>query len=584
MSRFARFPLFLFVLVILCAPAWAAIDERIMLPMTDGVRLDTRVARPDTGSWPVVLYRTPYYELDGSDVSGYVNNNACAVLQNCRGRFNSEGENLPFIADGWGEHKDGLDTVNWILLQSWCDGKICTVGGSARGITQNMLAGADPPGICAQYISAATANMYFGTVTIGGAFRYEMVHNWLVGQGFDPSALQMFVEHSSYDSFWEGFNMTARQYLRNYAVMNEGGWYDCFQQANIDNFVTIRQSGGPIAKEHAKLVISATNHGGTQTGAFHFPPSALGVPSQYSQTQMLAHYIKDVNNGFENLPRVAYYMMGDLATPGAPGNEWRYADDWPVPATNASFYLHSDETLSTAPPGKDGFSITYAYDPTNPVPTVGGANLTIEKGNYDQRTVESLPDVILFETDPLPVPVEVTGRIWVYLYASSDALDTDFTAKLTDVYPDGTSVIICDGIRRARFRDSYTDPQPMTPGDIYRFEIDLWSTANVFNEGHQIRVAISSSNYPRFEPNPNTGAVFMLEDPNMVVANNTLYMDSVHPSAIVLPLTGPDSNHNGIPDILDQSPPNPEGVPVFGSAVAALFILLLARRRLGAAA
>jgi len=544
--------------VCLVTGAWGYVEQRLMLPMSDGVRLDTHVVRPDgAGPWPAMLYRTPYYELDDPGVFAAVSINYAVVAQNARGRFASEGENKAFFADGWTGHADGLDTVNWILIQPWCNGKICTYGGSARGITQNLLAGANPPNLYAQYIIKAGANMYDGVVYFGGAFRYEMVTNWLTGNAYDPASLNEFVAHPSYDTFWAGYDMTARQNLRNYPVVNISGWYDCFQQCNIDNFTSIREHGGPLARDQAKLVITMSTHGGND-GALPFPANAQNAPPQYAPERMMDHYLKDVANGFDTLPRVAYYMMGDLENLAAPGNEWRYADDWPVPAVETPVYFRSNHTLSLAPPDSAEPPISYDYDPENPVPTLGGANLTIARGNHDQRPVESRPDVVLFDSGPLSVPVEVTGRIWAYLYVSSDALDTDFTAKLTDVYLDGKSILICDGIRRARYRNSQTTPQLMTPDTIYQIPIDLWSTAATFDRGHHVRVTISSSNSPRFAPNPNTGGPFILDDPTTQVAHNTIYVDSHHTSHIMLPLTGPDSDSDNVFDILDPFPDNPD--------------------------
>lgn len=557
-----RLPLCISLLLFLLALPAAAASSRIMLPMSDGVRLDTRVVTPlGGGPWPTILYRTPYDELDDDGLLSWRSRGYALVMQNTRGRYASEGEASLFGDDGWCLHQDGLDTVIWMLAQSWCNGRIGTLGDSARGITQNMLAGANPPGIYAQWVSHASANLYDGSVYYGGQFRQSKVLNWVQGSGYSEAALLPFVEHPSYDAFWEQYDVTTRQHLRDYPVVNQAGWYDTFLQSNIDNFVTIREFGGPVAREHSMLVVQLDAHG-SNSGAIPWPSIAQNPPQGYTQTALMARYLKDDENGFEALPRVAYYMMGDLEDAQAPGNEWRYAEDWPVPALERRVYFHGDGALSLRLPPEDAAPLSFSYDPADPVPTLGGANLSLPRGNHDQRPVESRDDVLLFDSGPLPAPVEVTGRLWVNLYASSDRIDTDFSAKLTDVYPDGRSILICDGIRRAAYRDSLAAPEFMTPGEVYAIPIDLWSTAITFAAGHHIRIAVSSSNYPRFAANPNTGEDYALDGPSAVlVSENTVYADRDRPSHIVLPITGPDSDGDGVFDLFDPDAAGPPEDP-----------------------
>ena len=250
--------------------------------------------------------------------------------------------------------------------------------------------------------------------------------------------------------------------------------------------------------------------------------------------RFFAHWLKDEKNGVPDDKPVHYYVMGDPEDPKAPGNFWRAADNWPPPSKPTHFYFHLDGSLARALPTEDG-NRTYKYDPHDPVPTVGGQNLNIPKGPMDQRKVESRPDVLLFTTDTLPEPIEVTGRIRARLYIESDCPDTDFTVKLTDVYPDGRSMLVTDGILRARFREGFTNEVFMEPGKVYELTVDLWSTSIIFNRGHKIRVAISSSNDPRFDPNPNTGKPFRA-DKETRVATNTLHLSRKHPSHVILPM------------------------------------------------
>lgn len=242
--------------------------------------------------------------------------------------------------------------------------------------------------------------------------------------------------------------------------------------------------------------------------------------------------MKKGGEGLDEIPVVQYFVMSD---PDTSGNVWKTADDWPVPAKTTPFYFIPDGTLSPQPSEETDASLSYKYDPKNPAPTIGGANLIISKGPKDQRPVEKRPDVLLFTSEELKNPMEITGDVRVKLWASSTAKDTDFTAKLCDVYPDGRSIIVVDGIIRARHRNSMAKSELMKPGKIYEFNIDLWPTSLVVSSGHRIRVAISSSNSPRFEPNPNTGKPSGMDD-GAKVATNTIYLNAKHPSHILLPV------------------------------------------------
>jgi putative CocE/NonD family hydrolase len=227
--------------------------------------------------------------------------------------------------------------------------------------------------------------------------------------------------------------------------------------------------------------------------------------------------------------------MGDPTDPKGPGNLWRHADDWPPPAKPAAFYFHPDRTLVRGRPPEGEGRQTYAYDPKDPVPTIGGQELGVPLGPMDQRRVEARPDVLLFSTGELKEPVEVTGRITAKLFVSSDCRDTDFAVKLCDVYPDGRSMLVTDGILRARYHNSFETESLLEPGRVYELDVDLWSTSLVFNAGHRIRVAVSSSNSPRFEANPNTGRPFRA-DKETRVAKNTVHLSAKYPSRIVLPV------------------------------------------------
>jgi predicted acyl esterase len=523
--------------------------DTFMIPMRDGVELATHVYLPTKGEgpWPVLLIRTPYGNDPKSELNiarlSYTDDYAL-VFQDVRGCFDSKGEYHPFYDDGWGENQDGYDTVKWIGDQSWCNGKIGTAGISANGIVQHLLAGTTPPGLSCQFILAASTDFYSQIFYHGGVLQYSDALGWL--EYLNASYwLDTLKEHLTYDSFWELFNVEAKTENINVPAYHIGGWYDIMLKGTINGFVTRQADGAEGAKGNQKLIIGPWTHLGlnynyagipqVKQGELTYPLNSILDWSKISKNWN-NYWLKGEDTGIMDEPPVLYYVMGDTSNPIAPGNEWREAETWPpFDLIPTPYYLHSGVILSPDNPGDDGASSTYSFDPENPVPTQGGANLFISAGPYDQRSVEDRDDVILFTTSILEQPLEVTGDVKVILYISSDVLDTDFTAKLIDVYPDGRSMLVTDGIIRTRYRNSITTPELMTSGTVYRIEIDLWATSIIFSKGHRIRLVISSSNYPRFDVNPNTGGD-PFDKETMTVANNTIYYNKTYPSHILLPI------------------------------------------------
>lgn len=458
------------------------------------------------------------------------------AIQDMRGRFDSEGKATVFFTDGWGELQDGYDTIEWLASQSWCDGKVGTFGGSALGITQYLAAGASPPHLVCGHAGVAPGDLYKYAVYPGGVFRKADIENWLQTNRFSQDNLDLILSHPDYDSLWEQAAVINRPEKVNIPIFHHGGWYDIFQQGTIDAFLALQERGGPGARGQQHLLIGPWTHGRSrQAGEIRFPPKAFTPPQVDNPMPWFDRWLNGKANGADKWPAVTYYVMGDVDDPSAPGNEWRTSEVWPVPSQPTEWYFHKDGTLSSEPASETEAGLSYKYDPANPVPTRGGTNLRLPGGPMDQRPVENRPDVLLFTSDVLTQPMEVTGRITAHLWISSTAPDTDFTAKLTDVYPDGRSMLLCDGIIRASHRESLARRDPLEPGKVYEVTVDLWSTSIVFNKGHRIRVAVSSSNSPRFEPNPNTGAAHM-KDGAPQIATNTLFLDAAHPSHILLPV------------------------------------------------
>ncbi len=530
------------------APATMVADERaetgrtltVGVPMRDGTKLATDVyLPPGDGPWPAVLYRTPYGRVKQGGAQNTAGLNAAGlvvVIQDSRGRFDSEGANLPFLFDGWGEQQDGYDTIEWIAAQPWSNGKVGTSGGSAGGITQLLTAPAAPPHLVCQSIGVAFGDMYRYCVYPGGVFRKSLLEGWLKGHEFDPKMLAMCLDHESDDDFWRALRADEQAGRVTVPGSFSGGWYDVFSQGTVDAFVARQTRGGDGARGRQKLLMGPWPHGRRrEVGELVFPENALRPPRGTAADAWAQHWLRGIDRGLDKTPAVTWYVMGACGEDGAPGNQWRTADAWPVPCTPTDWCLQPDGGLTPTPPPAGGQARSFRHDPANPVPTRGGNNLLLPAGPMDQRPIESRADVLTFSSAPLDEPLEITGRVTARLWVSSTAVDTDLMVRLTDVYPDGRSMLVLDGARRLRYRHGFTRPEPLTPGQAYEVEVDLWSTSLIVNRGHRLRVVISSSNYPRFEVSRNNGAPYRSDQP-AVVATNTIYLDRDHPSRLVLPV------------------------------------------------
>lgn len=514
-----------------------ASSETLMVPMKDGTKLATDWTLPASGgpAFPVVLIRTVYNKSQGTMVAPLFNSLGMAlVIQDTRGRFASEGKDMVFADDGWGEHQDGAETVAWVKQQPWCNGKIGTWGMSALGITQVRMAPVTKD-LAAQTIIVASSNLYSQTSYQGGVFLKSLAEKWIQGQKSDW-VIDIWKSHPTYDAYWQEFNAEDQAARITAPAVHVGGWFDIFQQGTINSFTTRQYHGGEGAKGNQKLIIGPWTHGAARdVGDLKLCDNFLAMDFNKYTMRFLQYWLMGDQNGIMAEPAVNYYTLGDVVEDNAPGNEWRTATDWPpFPTKATSYYLVEGGALASVPSEKKG-SMTYTYDPKDPCPSKGGQNLTIPAGPFDQSAVSNRPDVLRFATEPLDAALEITGDVQVVLYVSSDAPDTDFTAKFVDIYPDGKEILMLDSIRRLKFHNGFDKAEPVTPGDIAKLDIDLWSISLIVNKGHRIGVQVSSSNYPRFEKNPNTGDDFPKED-SLRAAKNTVYMDKDHPSAIVLPV------------------------------------------------
>lgn len=521
-----------------------------MIQMRDGVNLATDVYL-SPGSFgtpkPVILIRTPYGK-NGMDVYRmfYSTQDYHLVIQDLRGTHDSEGGDKFLLFSK--SYQDGVDTLDWILDQSWCNGKIASAGPSALCINQYFYAGMAPEGLVAQQLWFGTPEL-FDHAIYQGSYHKSLVETWIEGVAPENFQYQIDKVFSLIPKNEVMYNSTSLSIpigpsYSNVSVagIHVGGWYDHFLQGTIDGYIGYDDYGAATALGKQKLIMGPWTHvnlfGSTKQGELIYPSNSIGFDLAFSWEQDVFDYALRGNPTNWDSARVAYYLMGDVDTPSDDWNYWRYAYDWPLDYVNDKWYFTSTRSLINGSLPSINENFTYSYDPRNPVPNRGGQNEPFDlEGPMDQRSIENRADVLIFETAELSEAVEIVGRIWGNLFVTSNCTDTDFTVKLTDVYPDGRSMLITDGSLTVRSRYNYTTDVFMTGDqkDVYELLVDCWSTAYCFAPEHKIRVAISSSNYARFAANPNTGAPLANNYLKYNIANNTLLTGPDYPSCIILP-------------------------------------------------
>ena len=506
--------------------------------MRDTVKLSTDVYLPaGAGPWPVVLIRTPYNNSNEANYAQQeVASGTAVVVQDMRGRYESEGLNVPFAGMGWGAQPDDLDTCSWITQQWWCNGKIGTTGGSMLGITQNLAAPLKPPGLVCQFIGVATASIFHQFVYQGGALREEQILGWIDTAHWSAQTLELIRQHPEYDDYWQAFNIAERISDSDTPALHYGGWFDTFVQGTIDSYMLRSTQGAPGSRDEQWLVIGPWTHAGMnklECGEVTWPAGAAYAPG-ISYEMLMDHYLTGADTGLPSAPKVTYYLMGAVGETGGYGNYWKTADSWPVPAVEEKLYLHQDNSLSYAPPQAEP-ELSVPFDPADPSPTKGGRNLIIAAGMYDQREVEARQDIALFTSHELQYGMEVTGRVTCKLYVATDAPSADVAVRLCDIYPDGRSMLIADGLLRLSYREDGEHLTPVTPGEVYAVTVDLWSTAYVFNPGHRIRLSLAGGNWPRWERNPGTGEAWTSVAASRQQAN-TYYFSPQRQSYLSLPV------------------------------------------------
>jgi predicted acyl esterase len=530
-----------------------AVEE--IATLRDGTKLAGNVFKPaGTGPWPVVMTRTPYlkdgridkeHDPDGSKMreglvkqaKHYTDAGFVFVYQDVRGKGRSQG----FYAAFENDVEDGYDSVEWAAKQPWSNGKIGLSGGSAMGITSNDAAMAAPPHLKAAYVVVAPYDLLQNSY-IGGVLKEKDVLGWSKGQGVSDDVLDRQRERVSDDIFWNRSAMSINRKYIQIPIFNVGGWYDIFNHGNISNFEYLQNQGAKGARGNQKLMMGPFGHGNL-SGNLEYPGfDRLSLASD-QEIRWFDYWLKGIDNGIMAEPPVSYFMMSS-AEKGAisPKNRMLTAANWPPAYREVRYYLTPDKTLAAKAPSGEGVKASYMDDPANPVPTVGGANLTFERGPMDQRAIPARQDYLRFQTPALDRDVIISGPVKVELYGATDGPDTDFMAKLVDVYPDGYEALVLDAPIRTRYRHGRMpdDIRMMTPNAPEELDIDLWSTAITFEKGHRIALHITSSNSPRFEVNGNNGAAPGDHRAAPRVATNSVYMDATHPSALVLPVVYPD--------------------------------------------
>lgn len=570
-------------------------EPDVPLMLRDGTITYADVYRPDkSGRFPALIKRTPYDKSMPASKTGLLDAIWCAghgyavVIQDIRGRFSSEGEFYAFVD----EIEDGYDSVEWTAAQSWCNGKVGMFGSSYVGAAQWLAASAKPPSLRCIVPGVTASDFHDGWTWRGGAFELGFNLHWALGSlaaaNWDNLSNRLFLsprqnevlleahdnimagykflpmreipelegglapyyydwlDHPEYDDYWRCINIEEFHSKIEVPSFNIGGWYDIFLRGTLRNFSRMRDLGATgESRRGQQLIIGPWIHSDpflSVSGEVDFGTRASSV-AQNLQGRILRFcdfWLKGEDNGVAEDRPVRIFVMGE--------NVWRAEDEWPLSRSEPKlYYLHSggkantlsgDGWMSLDPPASEAPDV-YVYNPIDPVPTRGGslngAPGIMTAGAFDQRSVERRPDVLMYTTPPLEQYMEVTGPIAVTLYASTSARDTDFTAKLVDVSPDGRAVNLTDGIVRARYRTPRTSASLIEIGQVIEYTIDMSATSNLFRRGHRIRLEISSSNYPRFDRNTNTGEPIGT-DSSFVPALQTIYHTSEYPSHVILPV------------------------------------------------
>jgi uncharacterized protein len=549
--------------------------------------------------------------LSRAEVAAYfVAHGYALAYQDCRGRYRSGGRFTKYLS----EAEDGCDTLAWLSRQPWCDGRVGTFGLSYAAHTQAALGCLDPPGLAAQFLDCGGfSNAYRSGIRHGGAFDLKQA-TWAyrnaLADARDPQAKATLAaqdirawfrrmpwhkgdspvsaapqyedylfeqwSHGVFDDYWKQPGIYAEGFWNGYAdvpIVHLSGWYDPYARTAMENYVGLTRA----KRSRMQLILGPWTHGDrslSHAGEVEFGPAApvdgnLAADFFDLRRRWFDRWIKGLANGVGEEPAVRVFVMGGGSGRRNRdgrldhGGQWRSAAAWPLPQTRwTRLYLHPDRRLAAQPPAAGSAALGYAFDPRDPAPTLGGAISSgepiMQAGAFDQNAIAARPDVLVFETPPLDRDLEIIGPIAANLWIASDAPDTDFTAKLIDAhppsadYPHGFAMNLTEGLLRVRYRDGGERPRPMQRGETYAITIELFPLANLFCRGHRLRLDVSSSNFPHFDVNPNSGEPEgSWEQPR--IAHNRVFADADRPSHILLPVIPPVSADRA--DRRTESPP-----------------------------
>ncbi len=520
-------------------------EQQVMIPMRDGVHLSAWLYLPPAeGRYPVI------FEQRYANVTSTGGRKNCADLArrgyavamvNFRGSQESEGAYVGYRALAWGPQKDGYDTCEWLATQPWSDGKVGSLGSSQGGFAQNFLAVTRPPHLVCQYMVDTGLSLFQEGYRIGGVTRPERFRAFrdnCRNPADNDALLAEWDRHTAYDDYWRAEDCTLHFAGMNVPCFTIGSWYDFMVQGSVGSFIGRQHQGGENSRGRQQLLLGPWLHGrlnkGSKGAEMTYPDNATW-PEVEHVGRWFDHWLKGVDNGVEKEPAVRYYVMGAVGEPGAPGNEWRSAPDWPPAVQPGSYFLQADGRLATTAPTAASSSTRYESDPAHPMELPGRSFL----GAKDARAFEAQKEVRTWSTEPLSEPVEWTGEVTAEVWLSSTAPDTDVLLRVSDVYPDGRSMILMDYPLRARYRQGWDKEVLLTPGEPARLAWHIGWTSIIFAKGHRIRVTIASTGAPLYEPNNQTGGP-QTQDwmKDAKAATNTIWHDKAHASRILVPLAG----------------------------------------------
>ena len=518
------------------------IESHHMIPMRDGVRLSAWIYVPEgDGPWPVLMEQR-YSNVRGGRKryaqlakAGYV-----VAGVNFRGTDKSEGTFVGYHDLAWGEKQDGYDITEWLAKQDWSNGKVGAFGSSQAGFAQNLQAVSQPPSLVCQFMVDTGLSLFHDGYRMGGATRYvqfRAMERFCRDPEDNRRLVEEWTQHPTYDDYWAAEDATLHFNKMNVPCFTVASWLDDPKgDSSIRSFIGRQHQGGNNSRGKQQMVIGPWPHGGAKNNAvgdLTYPKNAT-----YSiDDQMLrwfGHYLQGKETGVSDDPAVQYYVMGATGEPGAPGNVWRHAQDFPPKSLITSYFLQPQGMLNQAKPDISASEprdfTEYLSDPQKPaeMPSLVSKNM---------ESYERDPGVITFSTSPLKQPVEWTGQVHAELFVSSTAPDTDFIVKVCDVYPDGRSIALINSVLRAQYRDGFDKQVPLEQGKIARLKFDIGWLSQIFNAGHRIRITIASTGAPYYEPNPQTGLPITSAAPDKTqTARNRIFHSPEHPSRILAPV------------------------------------------------